>query len=360
MCIQNVRPWLQSACQLLLATFLAAFIPLCLSSSPFVQKSLAASGSCTDPEDPCTGICCEGNCEDGDKCCGGNGCESGDACWGANGDKCCASGVTCDGGSKCCGSGESCSGDGTACCGSGKLGCSGKCCVRYCCLNPNTGKYEDCPKCNGPGNIPICYPCDHDPNKPGNDACYKCLFGGTPGFGPKTECYLCNNDGQNGNDDCKHTFDYTGASGYHVKCYDCDINGDGIMDSGIDEEINSYLDLTNCSGTLTQNPIPHVIDGCSSVFGDNPCNLAFSDFGACCGVHDVGYQTCGRPKSTSDTALLNCMLAKCGGSTQTCETGIYTCSYWAYAMYDALVPGGWPAWWQRQREYCVCCLAPSD
>jgi hypothetical protein len=275
--LQGVGLWSRSSrrshgCQTVPALLL--FLSLsCLLAGP---QAWAASGSCTDPENPCTGCCnadnecCDSCC--GDICCSANAtccsrwdeasqdyvytcCPEGSGCCNGN---CCASNECCsrwDPGTEeyvyqCCAAGKVCTGG--ACCDPGEIGCEGTCCddAWSCCDENGDFTYDDCPQCSywyfGVEYL-VCFLCDQTPTDGNNqadacnlcdsdwddvlDSCYLCDKTPTDANNVNDACYLCDNpthasDPNDQNDklnDC-YLCDQTPDDGHNVNdaCMLCD------------------------------------------------------------------------------------------------------------------------------------------
>jgi hypothetical protein len=220
-----------------LACIVMASLVLLFAPPPFTRSALA-TGSCTDPENPCTGPCCNGTCcNPGQVCCNGTCCSS--QCFTTSGgsqicctssqifcnDACCSASVCCNGTN--CGYECDDNGDGTPeACKSCTIGGT-----KYCkqCDNNGDGVNESCKVCdtNSDGTADACYICDTNDDGTKDSCAYQC---DSDGNGSLDECFLCDNNGNGKNDAC-YACD-TNEDGANDTCdKKCDSNGDGTKDS---------------------------------------------------------------------------------------------------------------------------------
>lgn len=100
--------------------------------------------------------------------------------------------------------------------------------------------------------------------------------------------------------------------------------------------------------TYRTNFIPSP-NGCS-----NPIEVGANDFFyICCNGHDIGYATCKKSKSSSDSEFLFCMSGECLTNADVLE--IPSCLIAAVLFHDAVALFGTPAYENAQAQACQCC-----
>src|SRR6185436_1719341 len=94
-------------------------------------------------------------------------------------------------------------------------------------------------------------------------------------------------------------------------------------------------------------------DGWDYLVPDNP-NLPYfcASFFDACKAHDIGYNTCGKPKQQTDDKFLQDMLAACD-----CIVSLIDheeCVAIAHLYHQGVTGGGAGAWDDAQQKACVC------